>query len=254
MTVKTPSARGDSPSTAQAAEHLRLLVETGLLLASERSLDVIVQAALDAGLKLCGARFGAFFYNKISADGEVYPLHKVTGVSAAAFSSFPHPRPTALFAGTFEGRAIIRSDDILHDPRYGQNPPLAGMPPGHLPVRSYLAVPVSSRGGEVLGAMLYGHPEPGMFLPASENLVATVAAQAAVAMDNARLAEGLSREIALADAARTLQRTTADRLTQVLESTTDGVTLLDRDWRFTYINRYANELVAPGRQLIGTSF
>ena len=121
------------------------------------------------------------------------------------------------------------------------------MPEGHLPVRSYLAVPVSSRGGEVLGAMLYGHEASDVFTEASESLVATVAAQAAVAMENARLAEGLSREIALADAARALQRSTADRLSQVLEATTDGVTLLDRDWRFVYINRYANETVAPGR-------
>ncbi|HEY4357897.1 MAG TPA: ATP-binding protein [Acidobacteriaceae bacterium] len=259
ISLTTMEARPDIPSTgtspAETSDaHLQLLIDTGLLLASERSLDVIVQAALDAGLKLCGARFGAFFYNKISLDGEVYPLHKVSGILAAAFASFPHPRPTALFAGTFEGRAIIRSDDITRDPRYGQNPPFAGMPQGHLPVRSYLAVPVSRRGGEVLGALLYGHPDPGMFDPGCEQLVATVAAQAAVAMENARLAEGLSREIAMADSARALQRTTADRLIQVLESTTDGVTLLDRDWRFTYINRNANDLMAPGRQLIGTSF
>ena len=63
---------------------LQLLIDTGLLLASERSLDVIVQAALDAGLKLCNAKFGAFFYNNLSDSGEVYPLYKVSGVPAAS--------------------------------------------------------------------------------------------------------------------------------------------------------------------------
>src|ERR1700753_3243613 len=142
MTVKTPSARGDSPSTAQAAEHLRLLVETGLLLAHERSIDVIVQAALDAGLKLCAAHFGAFFYNSHTDHGRHYQLYKVSGVDPAAFSRFPMPRPTAIFAESMIHRRILRSGDITQDPLYGRNPPYNGMPPGHLPVRSYLSVPV----------------------------------------------------------------------------------------------------------------
>ena len=46
---------------------------------------------------------------------------------------------------TFSGTAIVRSDDITQDPRYGKTPPYYGMPEGHLPVRSYLAVPVTGR-------------------------------------------------------------------------------------------------------------
>ncbi len=45
----------------------------------------------------------------------------------------------------FAGRGPVRSADILADPRYGKSEPYKGMPPGHLPVRSYLAVPVVSR-------------------------------------------------------------------------------------------------------------
>ena len=63
------------------------------------------------------------------------------------------------------------------------------MPPGHLPVRSYLAVPVVSRSGEVIGGLFFGHPEPGVFTERAERLVVGVAAQAAVAIDNARLYE-----------------------------------------------------------------
>jgi signal transduction histidine kinase len=63
------------------------------------------------------------------------------------------------------------------------------MPEGHLPVRSYLAVPVTSRSGEVLGGLFLGHPEPGVFTEQAERIVAGIAAQAAVAIDNARLYE-----------------------------------------------------------------
>ena len=233
---------------------LRLLVETGLLLASERSLDVIVQSALDAGLQLSGATMGAFFYNKVGDDGERYQLYKVAGVDQSVFAGMPTPRATRLFEPTLSGGLLLRSDDITTDPAFGQNPPLHGLPPKHPPLRSYLAVPVRGRTGEVIGAMLYGHPDAGVFPPSCENLVATVASQAAVAIDNARLAENIAREIGVADAARQLQRQTSDRLTHVLESTSDGVALLDRNWRFTYINGYANQLVAPGRQLVGVGF
>ncbi len=92
--------------TAVASSHesrLRLLIDTGLLLASERSLDVIVQAALDAGLKLSGAAFGAFFYNNVGTDGEPYQLYKLSGIDPRWFSSFPMPRPTAYVSAHLPG-------------------------------------------------------------------------------------------------------------------------------------------------------
>ncbi len=67
--------------------------------------------------------------------------------------------------------------------------PHFGMPAGHLPVRSYLAVPVVSRSGEVIGGLFFGHPEVGVFSERAERLVVGVAAQAAIAIDNARLYE-----------------------------------------------------------------
>src|SRR5690606_30981079 len=65
--------------------------------------------------------------------------------------------------------------------------PHYGMPDGHLPVKSYLAAPVVSRSGEVLGGLFFGHAEPGVFAERHERLVRGIAAQAAVAIDNARL-------------------------------------------------------------------
>src|SRR5215469_8570595 len=254
MTERIPSARGDSSSAVQAAEHLHLLVETGLLLAHERSVDVIVQASLDAGLKLSGAAFGAFFYNNTAAYGSSYQLYKVSGVDPAAFARFPMPRPTSVFGETFLHARILRSGDITQDPRYGHNAPFNGMPPGHPPIRSFLSVPVTSRSGEPLGGIFYGHPDPDVFTAESESLVATIAAQAAVAIDNARLTENLTSEIAIADAARQLQRETSERLEQVFDAMTDGVALMNRDWVLTYLNRAGIQILGRGPSVIGRSY
>jgi PAS domain S-box-containing protein len=76
-----------------------------------------------------------------------------------------------------------------------KNPPYNGMPQGHLPVRSYLAVPVVSRSGETLGGLFFGHSQIGIFTERAERLVTALAAQAAVALDNARLYQTNQREI-----------------------------------------------------------
>jgi len=67
------------------------------------------------------------------------------------------PRNTAIFAPTFAGEWTVRPDNIRMDPRYGRRPPLQGMSEGHLAVKSYLAVPVVSRGGEVQGGLFFSH-------------------------------------------------------------------------------------------------
>jgi GAF domain-containing protein len=91
---------------------------------------------------------------------------------------------------------VVRADDILTDPRYGQNPPYEGMPPGHLPGRSYLAIPVVSRSGEVIGGRFFGHSQLGVFTQRDERIVTGIAARAAIAIDNARLFEASQRELA----------------------------------------------------------
>jgi signal transduction histidine kinase len=109
------------------------------------------------------------------------------------------PRTTALFGPTFRGEAIIRLDDVTVDPRFGTNPPYFGLPEGHLPVRSYLAVPVVARGGEVLGGLFFGHATAGMFTERAERLVIGIAAQAAIALDNVQLYRQLQEALRTRD-------------------------------------------------------
>ncbi|MGN6626702.1 MAG: hybrid sensor histidine kinase/response regulator, partial [Tepidisphaeraceae bacterium] len=145
--------------------------------------------------QISGAKFGAFFYNSFDRNGESYVLYTLSGADRSAFEHFGHPRATPLFGPTFRGEGPIRSDDVLQDPRYGQFAPHHGMPGGHLPVRSYLAVSVVSRTGEVIGGLFFGHPDPGVFTARTERLIAAVAAQAAVAIDNARLYDSVKRAV-----------------------------------------------------------
>ncbi|HEU5196574.1 MAG TPA: ATP-binding protein, partial [Methylomirabilota bacterium] len=178
---------------------------TGQLLAAELTLERLVQGVTDACTRLCRAAFGAFFYNVVDAPGESYTLYAISGVPREKFAGFPLPRNTALFAPTFSGQGAVRIDDVLQDSRYGKSAPYYGMPPGHLPVRSYLAVSVVSRSGEVIGGLFFGHPEPGVFTARDEEVIQALAPQIATAIDNARLYERQQSARADAEAANTLK-------------------------------------------------
>ena len=155
----------------EEARALEVLNRTGTAVAAEHDLEKLVQMVTDAGVELSHAEFGAFFYNVIRDDGEAYTLYTLSGAPREAFAQFPMPRNTAIFEPTFRGRGPMRSDDILADARYGKSAPYHGMPKGHLPVRSYLAVPVTSRSGEVLGGLFFGHAQPGVFTERAERIV-----------------------------------------------------------------------------------
>jgi PAS domain S-box-containing protein len=172
---------------------LELLQKTGESLGATLDMRALVQTVTDAATELSGAQFGAFFYNTFDANGAALQLYTLSGAPREAFESFGRPRATALFGPTFRGEGVIRCDDVLQDPRYGSIGPHHGMPPGHLPVRSYLAVPVRSRSGEVLGGLFFGHARPGVFTERAERLVTGVAAQAGLALDNARMFEMAQR-------------------------------------------------------------
>jgi PAS domain S-box-containing protein len=180
----------------EEARTLEVLNRTGAALAAELSLERLVQTVTDAAVELTRAQFGAFFYNVVDKSGEGYKLYALSGAPREAFANFPMPRNTAVFEPTFRGEGPVRSDDILADPHYGQYPLYSGTPSEHLPVRSYLAIPVVSRSGAVLGGLFFGHPEPGVFTQRDEQIMTGIAAQAAIAIDNAQLYEASQRELA----------------------------------------------------------
>jgi signal transduction histidine kinase/CheY-like chemotaxis protein len=123
----------------------------------------------------------------MNENGESYTLYTISGAPREAFSKFPMPRNTEVFEPTFRGTAVVRSADITRDARYGHNAPHHGMPAGHLPVRSYLAVPVKGRSGDAIGGLFFGHSSVGRFTEHHERLAVGVASWASVALENARM-------------------------------------------------------------------
>ncbi|HEU4642129.1 MAG TPA: PAS domain S-box protein [Gemmatimonadaceae bacterium] len=184
----------DATQRRQAEEALReetRLFETlqriGGMVTAELEADRLVQLVTDEATTRVGAQIGAFIHESMASDGETTMAFAVSGIPRERFAGLPMPRHTALFGPALRGKEIVRAADVLTDPRYGHLSPFHGLPPGHPPVRSYLAVPVVSRTGAVLGGLFFGHERPGMFTERHERVVAGIAAWAAVAMDNARL-------------------------------------------------------------------
>jgi PAS domain S-box-containing protein len=247
---------GSNPRGVADREHaLRLLIETGLMLSTERSLEVITQCTLDAGMKLCGGQFGLFVYLDIDARGETHQLCKFSGLDAAQMrATLPFIELTQIVGEhtsaddiPMRTRGVIRVVD-MQSPSHGAATlpftPFQAMPA----LRGYLAVPVRSRTGELYGVLAYGHAEPGIFAMDCEELVATIASQAGGAIENFRLGASLTREIEIADQARAQQRETARRLNQALEAAQLGIWSWDRATDLLDLDEHAARLfgVPPG--------
>jgi PAS domain S-box-containing protein len=151
------------------------LARVGASLAAELDSDRLVQAVTDTATALTSAEFGALFYNVTNDAGESSQRFTVSGASREALEGFP-ALTTTLGGPAFRSDGVVRIDDVREDERFGD-----------LRVRSYLAVPVISRAGEVLGGLFFGHSRPGVFEARHEQLAAGIASWAGLALDNAGL-------------------------------------------------------------------
>lgn len=153
---------------------LELLNNTGATLAGTLDLQALLQETVDAATRISGARFGAFYYDD---TGDVHPAARaVNGISLRQAETIA----TALRQGP-----AMRQNDLLAAPEASAD--------GAPPLRSCLSLPVNSRSGMLLGRLLLGHPQADIFSARSERIVSTIAAQAAVALDNTRLYAAATR-------------------------------------------------------------
>ncbi|MFO0576607.1 MAG: PAS domain S-box protein [Polyangia bacterium] len=186
---------------ARALEEERAALATlnriGSLLAGELDQGKLVQALTDAATAVSGARFGGFFAVRSDEPGPDLVLAAVSAVPAEALANELGAGPFPIFLPSAAAAGVLRSDDLTCEARWTAGP-LQGLPGGppsgpasvpttSVPMRSYLAVPVLSRAGLGLGALHFSHPEPGVFTARAERIVVGIAAQAAIALDNARL-------------------------------------------------------------------
>jgi PAS domain S-box-containing protein len=212
------------------------LYEASQAITSEIELQKVVQKVTDIGTELAGAQFGAFFYNVINQNGESFVLYTISGVPREAFSKFPMPRNTKIFEPTFMATGTVRYNDVTTEHHFGKNPPYHGMPKGHLPVKSYLAVPVVSPfTKEAIGGLFFGHSEAGVFTEDSERLLEGIASQAAIAITNARLFEEKSyNELKL--------REQREQYKSIFNAVSDSAIIYDEDGTIVEANPTASQL------------
>jgi PAS domain S-box len=176
--------------TAEALREEYLVVEqlnaVSRALATELDLRKVVQIVTDAATRITRAQFGAFVFNRPEGQGDAYTLYTQGGAAEATFEAFSVSRSSPLFEEMFDG--VVRLADVRKDPK-GRGEELRAVVRRERPVASYLALPVRSRGGEVLGGLFFGHELAGVFTERDERMMVAMAAQAAAAMDTARLYE-----------------------------------------------------------------
>ncbi len=209
-------------------EILETVHRLGQSLSGELDSQKLVQSVTEAAAQLVGADFGAFVPNQLDEEGQRYIAASVAGIPPEIFSRIPIARTTDVFAPTLLEGQKNRLDDLRKDPDFATKIPPYDMPDGYLPIRSYLAVPVISQSSEILGGLFFGHSEVGNFTERHERIIEGLAAQTAIAVDNARL----YREA----------RDQQEQLRITLASIGDAVIATDAQGNITFINPVAQSL------------
>jgi PAS domain S-box-containing protein len=207
-------------------------------LAAELDVPKLLAKAVAAGVKLTGASAGTFAFNLLSDGEESRALHALAGSAPDELRRLGLCRQSPLLGEVFSSPHAVRIDDALVDERIG--PP--SEEPCDVVVRSLLAAPVASRSGEVLGGLLFVHPAAERFDEHAERLAAGIAAQAAVALDNARLYGEAHRELEQRRRIEAALLESERRYRQLVEGLAAAVYTCDADGSIQLYNEAAVEL------------
>jgi signal transduction histidine kinase len=164
----------------EARTTAELLNRVGPTLLSQLDFEALVQSVTDIATELIGAEVGAFVRNQLNDSENIASPYTISGPGAESFRRLGLSR--WLLSASSTGTPVFWRNDT------GTN--IDASSPQDESIRgSLLSVPVVSRSGEVLGRLIFGHPEPRRFNESHEAIITGIAAQAAIAMDNARLFE-----------------------------------------------------------------
>jgi signal transduction histidine kinase len=178
--------RNDPPSASAQLDRLRVLVEAGISLSSELSLDALLQRIVDTAAELTDARYAAL--GVIDRSGHGLERFFTKGIDQDTFDAIGElPRGRGILGVLIRDAKPLRLRAITDDPRS------VGFPPHHPRMRTFLGVPILLR-GVAYGNLYLTEKEGGAeFSVDDEELTQLLAAQAAVAIENARLYESSTR-------------------------------------------------------------
>jgi signal transduction histidine kinase len=161
---------------------LRALVETGVAITSELSLDALLQRLVESASELTGARYAAL--GVIDPSGTALERFLTTGIDAETEAAIGDPpRGRGILGVLIREATPLRLHNIADDARS------VGFPPNHPDMRSFLGVPIHLRGVAYGNLYLTEKTDGEDFTDEDQELVELLAAQAAVAIENARLYE-----------------------------------------------------------------
>jgi two-component system, NarL family, sensor histidine kinase DevS len=167
-------------------DRFRALVDTGVALASELSLDAVLQKIVEAAAELTGAQYAAL--GVLDPTGQGLERFVVTGIDQETQRAIGDlPRGRGVLGALIEDAKPLRLDDLSTDPRS------IGFPANHPPMRTFLGVPILLRGVVYGNLYLTEKAGGGPFTEEDEELVVLLSSQAAVAVENARLYEAATR-------------------------------------------------------------
>ena len=219
-----------------------ILYSMGMALTAELDLDKLVQRVIDAATSITRARYGAFFYNLTDESGARTTHCRLSGEIRDQVDSVPKVR-TGESAEPAKG--VVRVSDVTAEAQYGRTQTFVNLFPGKPTVRSYMSVPVLSRNMEIIGGLIFGHPDVGIFTARDERIVRGIAAQAAIAIENARLVQDL--RTTKHDLSRQLEYTR-----NITESVGEGLYAVDSRGRGTFINAAAERMLGwSAAELVG---
>ncbi len=171
---------------ADASDRLRRLLDAGIALSSELSLDALLQRIVETAAELADARYAAL--GVIDRSGQTLERFLTTGIDAETHTAIGDlPRGRGILGVLIRDARPLRLHDIADDPRS------VGFPRNHPPMRTFLGVPILLRGVAYGNLYLAEKEGGGDFTQDDEELTQLLAAQAAVAIENARLYESSVR-------------------------------------------------------------
>ena len=167
-------------------DRLRGLVDAGIALSSELSLDGLLQRLVETAAELTGARYAAL--GVIDKSGQALERFLTTGIDPETHAAIGDlPRGRGILGVLIREGQTLRLHDIADDPRS------VGFPRHHPPMQTFLGVPIRLRGVAYGNLYLTEKEGGGDFTEEDEELTQLLAAQAAVAIENARLYESSTR-------------------------------------------------------------